>query len=117
MQPLGFLHVCAIKLRVVLQLAWLLNPVMERLALARVPVQTARFEQVASFLGRREPMEPSWKDTIDSRCCANAAWISTRVRRLRRSSIDIGDEKPANKHANGADAPVTSDGARLIRRR
>src|ERR671919_1670502 len=25
-------------------------------------------------------MEPSWKDTIDSRCCANAAWISTGCR-------------------------------------
>ncbi len=51
-ETFGFLYVGAIKFRVMLQFAWLLDAVMERLALARVLVQAARFEQVASLLGQ-----------------------------------------------------------------
>ena len=53
-EPFGFLHVGAVELRVMLQFAWLLDAVMERLALARVIVQTPRFEQVASLLRQRD---------------------------------------------------------------
>jgi hypothetical protein len=43
-KTIRFLHVGAIKFRVVLQFAWLLDAAMERLAFARVLVQAARFE-------------------------------------------------------------------------
>ena len=53
-QAFGFLEIGAVELRVVLQFAWLLDAVVERLPLARVRVHAAGFEQVAPFLGQRD---------------------------------------------------------------
>jgi hypothetical protein len=44
-ETVGFLRVGPIKLRIVFQLAWLLDAIMERLTLARVLVLAARFEK------------------------------------------------------------------------
>jgi hypothetical protein len=53
-QALGFLEIGAIDLRVVLQLAWLLDAALERLAVTRVWVSLARFEEVATLFGQRD---------------------------------------------------------------
>ena len=53
-EAFGFLHVGAIELRVMLELAWLLDAVVESLALARVLIQAPRVEQVTSHLRQRD---------------------------------------------------------------
>ena len=53
-EALGFFEVGAVDLGIVLQLARLLDAVVERLSIRRVLVATTRFEQVASFLGQRD---------------------------------------------------------------
>ena len=53
-EAFGFLHVGAIQLRVMLQLAWLLDAVVERLAVALVLIQAPRLEQAASLLRQRD---------------------------------------------------------------
>jgi hypothetical protein len=52
-KALGFVHVGAIELGIVLQFARLLNAIVKRLPIGRVLAQSPRFEQVAAFLRQR----------------------------------------------------------------
>jgi hypothetical protein len=53
-QPLGFLAIGTIDVRVVLQLPRPLDPVMEGLSIGRVCVTPSGFEQIATLLGQRD---------------------------------------------------------------
>jgi hypothetical protein len=54
-QPPGFLKIGAIDLGIVLQLAWCLHAAVERLAITRVWVSLARFEEVATLTSQSAP--------------------------------------------------------------
>ena len=53
-EAFGFLRVGAIEFRVVPQFARLRDAGIERLAVARIIVETPRFQQIASFFGQRD---------------------------------------------------------------
>ena len=75
-QPLGFLEIGAIYLRIVLQLPRLLDTVVKRLSVRRPAIPSVEFEQTTTFFGERNDAGSRSSRTV---------WTRPKLRRCHSS--------------------------------